>query len=502
MKATNPICIGAIVLLSLMSLNCESATEETSPAERPNIVLMIADDLSWDDLGAYGHPHVQTPNLDRMAQEGMLFNNAFLTTSSCSPSRSSIITGQYPHNTDAEQLHWPLPASQTTFTELLKDAGYWTAQAGKWHLGDDVRDRFDVIRDVGTIGFVLSPEGKDLPPEGDGSGCENWLSLLHDRPADQPFFLWLAAVDPHRVYEPGAIETPHTVDDVIVPPYMPDVQAVREDLALYYDEISRLDQYVGSVLDELESQGIADNTLVIFMSDNGRPFQRDKTTLLDGGIKTPLIVKWPAKVVAGSESNSMVSSVDLATTFLNLAGVDVPASFEGVDFSTILSDPAAEVRDHVYAEDHWHDHDDFGRAVRTKEFKLIRNFFPEHPNTPPADALNGPAFEATYQLYLAGELTDEQKVIFDEPRPEYELYDVQADPYEMNNLASDEAFAETLAAMKAQLAEAREASGDKDPEFRTPDEFGRISGDPNEFRQRPRPSKQEIRQLYLDSLEN
>lgn len=489
-----------IATLCFTSLSCETA-ENTESEAPPNIILMIADDLSWNDLGAYGHPHVKTPNLDRMAEEGMLFNQAFLTTSSCSPSRSSIITGQYPHNTDAEQLHWPLPADQVTFTEILKDAGYWTAQAGKWHLGDAVRDRFDEIRDVGTIGFVLSADGKDLPPEGDGSGCENWLSLLRDRPADQPFFLWLAAVDPHRVYEPNAIDEPHTVDDVIVPPYMPDVQAVREDLALYYDEISRLDSYVGLILDELESQGIADNTLVIFMSDNGRPFQRDKTTLLDGGIKTPFIAKWPAKIEAGSVSNSMISSVDLATTFLELADLESPASFEGVDFSPVLSNSSAEVRDHIYAEDHWHDHDDFSRAVRTKQYKLVRNFFPEHPNTPPADALNGPAFEATYQLYLAGELTEEQALIFQAPRPELELFDVVADPNEMKNLAGDPAYTETLAEMREILRLAREASGDKDPEFRTPDEFGRIDGDPNEFRQRPRPSKAEIRQLFLDSGE-
>ncbi len=430
----------------------------------------------------------------------MLFNQAFLTTSSCSPSRSSIITGQYPHNTDAEQLHWPLPETQITFTEHLKAAGYWTAQAGKWHLGDAVRDRFDEIRDVGTIGFVLSPDGKALPPEGDGSGCENWLSLLRDRPDNQPFFLWLAAGDPHRTYEPGAIAEPHTVDDVIVPPYMPDVQEVREDLAMYYDEISRLDSYVGLVLDELEQQGIAENTMVLFISDNGRPFQRDKTTLLDGGIKTPWIVKWPARVAPGSVSNSMVSSVDIATTFLELAGLEIPETFEGVDFSPVLGDPAVDVRDHIYAEDHWHDHDDFSRAVRTTQFKFIRNFFPELPATPPADALTGGAFKATYQLKESGALTDDQMVIFNAPRPEEELYDVSGDPYELKNLAGDEAYQQTLDEMRSLMQEARDRSGDKDPEFRTPDEFDRVTGAPNEFRHRPRPSKEEVRSAYLERV--
>ena len=487
--------------LLTLALGCQAPPIETEEnASPPNLVFIIADDLSWNDLGAYGHPHVRTPNLDRLAAEGMRFDQAFLTTSSCSPSRSSIITGQYPHNTDAEQLHWPLPAEQITFVEKLKDAGYWTAQAGKWHLGDAVRDRFDEIRDVGTIGFMLSPDGESLPPEGDGSGSENWLSLLQDRPQGQPFFLWLAAVDPHRPYEEGIIDQPHTTDEVVVPPYMPDVSEVREDLALYYDEINRLDSYVGRVLDTLEEQGVAHHTLVLFIADNGRPFQRDKTTLYDGGIKTPWIVKWPARVSAGSTTSSLVSSVDIATTFLDLAGVDVPDSFEGVDFSPLLADPSAEVRDHIYAEDHWHDHDDFARAVRTKRFKYIRNFFPELPNTPPADALTGIAFKATLALKESGGLTEDQMAIFDSPRPEEELYDIEADPNELNNLAGNPEFDAVLDDMRERLRIVREASGDLDPEFRTPDEFDRTTGAPNEFRLRPRLSKDEVRRNYLESV--
>ena len=479
-------------LISCADPGADSSTDTTPP----NIVFIIADDLAWDDLGAYGHPHIRTPNLDRMAANGMLFNQAFLTTSSCSPSRSSIITGQYPHNTDAEQLHWPLPAAQVTFVEKLKAAGYWTAQAGKWHLGDAVKDRFDEIREVGTIGFQLSADGKDLPPEGDGSGSENWLSLLRDRPEDQPFFLWLAAVDPHRPYEPDIIDQPHTIDEVVVPPYMPDVPEVREDLALYYDEISRLDSYVGRVLDELERQSVSENTLVLFISDNGRPFQRDKTTLLDGGIKTPWIVQWPAVVQPGSVSNSLVSSVDIAPTFLHLAGLEAPSSFEGRGFEDMLRDPALEIREYIYAEDHWHDHDDFSRAVRTKQFKYIRNFFPELANTPPADALTGAAFKATLEVKARGELTADQMVIFNAPRPEEELYDVVNDPFELENLAANSAYQSDLNAMQERMRAAREASGDTDPAFRTPDEFDRVTGEPNEFRSRPRLSKDEIRSRY------
>ncbi|MBT4276802.1 MAG: sulfatase-like hydrolase/transferase, partial [Verrucomicrobia bacterium] len=156
--------------------------------ERPNIILIIADDLAWDDSAPYGHPTIRTPNLTRMAATGMRFDRAFLTISSCSASRSSLITCKYPHLTDAEQLHWPLPENQVTFVELLKDAGYWTAAAGKWHLGDQVKDRFDRIWEVDTSGFQLpsgkageSGEFKETAIGDAKSGCADWLTALNAR---------------------------------------------------------------------------------------------------------------------------------------------------------------------------------------------------------------------------------------------------------------------------------------------------------------------------------
>ncbi|MHC4356805.1 MAG: sulfatase family protein, partial [Planctomycetota bacterium] len=320
--------------------------------DRPNIVLIIADDMAWDDCGAYGHPTIRTPNIDKLAAEGMRFTNAFLTASSCSPSRASIITGRYPHNTDAEQLHWPVPAEQQTFVEILKEAGYWTTSAGKWHLGDAVRDRFDVIHEADVSGFQL-PTGKNGSAPAmiarEKSGCERWLSTLRSRPKGKPFFLWLAALDPHRDYEQGIIAKPHRPEDVVVPPYLPDVPEVREDLALYYDEIARLDDYVGKVTDELAGQGVEDNTFVLFFSDNGRPFPRDKTTLYDGGIKTPWLVRWPGRVRAESLCRQLVSSVDIAPTVLALAGLKAPSCFQGRDFSPLLTDPKRKIRDYAYA---------------------------------------------------------------------------------------------------------------------------------------------------------
>ena len=352
-----------VLSISLSYAQDDEKTEETpelSPEEvarqaellkLPNLVLIIADDLAWDDSSPYGHDSILTPNLQRMANEGMRFDNAFTTTSSCSPSRASIITGRYPHQTNAEELHFPLPGDQVTFVEKLKEKGYWTAAAGKWHLGDEVRDRFDEIREVDTSGFQL-PSGDTTGKfsetlEGEAqSGCVDWVPMMRDRPPGKPFFLWLAALDPHRPYHSGIIPEPSHADEIKVAPYHPDTPAVRADYQLYYDEITRLDKYVGLVMDELDAQGIADNTMILFISDNGRPFPRDKTTVYDSGIKTPWLVRWPATVKPGTSTDKIVSTVDIAKTFMKLGGItNMGQTFEGVDFSPLLTDPDKPVRD-------------------------------------------------------------------------------------------------------------------------------------------------------------
>jgi N-sulfoglucosamine sulfohydrolase len=328
----------APVSLAPFSLN---PTPPADGAEQPpNLVLIIADDMAWDDCGVCGHPNIRTPNIDKLAEVGMMFHQGFLTTSSCSPSRASIITGTYPHQTDAEQLHWEIPAGKDTFVKQLREAGYWTAQAGKWHMGEHVKDHFHLLAGENTD--VLSETYGELPAN-DNSGAHLWVPLLEHRPESQPFFLWLAAIDPHRGYEEGIIENPHTIDDVILPPYVPDTERVRKDFALYYDEINRLDQYVGKVVETLDRQGVGDNTVILFISDNGRPFPRDKTTLYDSGIKTPWIVKWPQTIDPQSETDALVSAVDIAPTFLSLAGIEPAEPSVGVDFSPVLTDPDARV---------------------------------------------------------------------------------------------------------------------------------------------------------------
>ena len=182
------------------------------------------------------------------------------------------------------------------------------------------------------------------------------MPVLRERPGDKPFFLWLAAFDPHRDYQEGTIPRPHRPEDAVVPPYLPDVPEVRKDLALYYDEIARLDSYVGAVLAELDRQGEAGNTLVLFLSDNGRPFPRCKTTLYDSGIRMPWIVRWPGQVPPGRRCTSLVSTVDIAPTMLKLAGIEPGPNFQGKDFSPLFKDPKARIHETIFAERNWHDY--------------------------------------------------------------------------------------------------------------------------------------------------
>lgn len=439
-------------------------------AEKPNVVVFIADDMAAEDCGAYGHPKIRTPNIDRLARDGMRFDRAFLTCSSCSPSRSSLMTGRYPHQTDAEQLHWPLPTDQVLFTRPLREAGYWTAAVGKWHLGNAVVKQFDLVQQQ----------------SGGKSGCEQWVPVLRDRPKDKPFFLWLAAVDPHRPYEKNAIAKPHQPTDAVVPPYLPDTLSVRTDLAEYYDEIARLDEFVGKVLDELDRQKLSENTIVLFMSDNGRPFPRCKTTVYDSGIRTPFIVRWPGKVKAGTMCGKLVSAVDLAPTVLGFAGVKPGSSFVGKDFSPLLTDPTRTIREFAFAEHNWHDYEARTRAVRSERFKLIRNDYRDLPNTPPADAVRSPSFAELLRLRGADQLTPPLRASFAKPLPKYELYDVNADPHELANLADDPRHADTLTALRKVLDDWGRDTDDRVPRDRTPDGFDRETGKPLPGQQGPR----------------
>tara|TARA_R110002012_G_scaffold169156_1_gene333020 strand:+ start:3712 stop:5172 length:1461 start_codon:yes stop_codon:yes gene_type:complete len=466
----------SLVILSALLLAPHAFGEE-----RPNMILIIADDLSWDDLGAYGNTGVKTPNLDKLAKGGMRFDNAFLTASSCSPSRASMITGRYPHNTDAEQLHWPLPKEQVTVSQTLRDAGYWTAAAGKWHLGEDTKQRFDEV--------IESKYGIDEP-----SGSAQWVPLLQNRPKDKPFFLWLASWDSHRPFYQGEYPHKHTQEDVRLPPYYPATELYMNDFAAYYDEISRLDEYVGNIVNTLEQQGVADNTLIIFVADNGRPFARDKTTLYDSGVKTPFIAYWPNGIPRGSVSESIISSIDLAPTFADLAKTDIPETFEGKSLTEIFKAPEKSFREYAISERNWHDFEDHGRSVRTEQFRYIRNNYNDLPATPSADTVYHKTWWELTRLFEQGALTSNQARPFLTPRPKEELYDLLNDPYELTNLATDENYLNVLGQHSDMLDKWILSSNDFIPSFRTPDDFDRVRGAYAPHRKRPRPSKMQLYQ--------
>ncbi len=428
---------------------------------RPNFVIIIGDDLGRGDAGAYGNGHILTPNIDRLAKAGMRFDRAFLTCSSCSPSRCSILTGRYPHATGAAELHHPLPPDQITFVDELRAGGYYTASIGKWHLGSDAPRRFDrVLRD------------------NVGSGSEHWIEALRERPKNKPFFFWLASNDPHRPFESVEGYPSYDLSRMVVPPFLPDVAETRGELALYYRRISRLDDYVGRVLAELETQKVADRTVVLFLSDNGAPFPRAKVTVYDSGIATPFLVRYPRMVRPGSVSLGLVSAVDIAPTILELAGRTAPATIQGKSFARLLTHPEASVRDWIAAEHNWHDFPARERAIRTTRYKYILNSYPDLPATPPLDEVRSETFQAMRRLRDQGRLPAAQMGCFVKPRPAEELYDVEADPFELQNLAADQAHARTLQEMRAILARWQRETDDRAPPGRPPELFDRDTGLP------------------------
>jgi arylsulfatase A-like enzyme len=436
---------------------CGNSGKKQEHSNQPNFIVFIADDAAWNDCGPYGNDVIKTPNINKLGVEGVVFDNAFLTTSSCSPSRCSILTGRYPHSTGAPELHMPLPHNQILFAGELQKAGYYTALAGKYHIGDP-RAEFDSIYG------------------GMPSGCENWMRALQNRPKDKPFFLWLAARDPHRPYESDIIDNPHNPSDVIVPPFLPDADSTRKDLALYYDEIARLDNYLGQVMNELKKQGVDKNTLVIYMTDNGRPFPRCKTRMYDSGIKTPFIVRWPGKIKPG-RTDALISSIDIAPTLCELAGAEIPKTFQGVSFMPVLKNYSATVRDYIAGEHNWHDYKSHERAVRNKKYLYIRNAFPELNATPPADAVGSLTYQEMIRMHKAGKLNKFQLDCFVTPRAAEELYDVVNDPLQFNNLAGNKNYIDELNEMRNLLDSWIIEFDDKPEGEATPDKFDRWTGE-------------------------
>jgi len=453
------------ILLSLLGAVFVLGYSNITSFQKPNVILIIGDDISWDDLHCYGNKHIRTPNIDKLAADGMMFTNLYLTSSSCSPSRTSILTGRYPHNTGAAELHTPLPGHLSFFPEIFKNKGYYSALVGKWHEGPETKKAYDTLL---------------VDPIANGDGAENqWGNLLRSRPRDKPFFFWLAPFDAHRpwgknVTTGGSVHDP--LSEITVPPTLVDTKETRQDLAMYYQEIARLDYHIGELQKELVKQGIAENTIIVFMADNGRPFPGSKTRLYDRGIKAPFIVKWPEKIKPNQVCNSLISSIDIAPTLLDAAGIMTVPSIQGLSFLKVLQKPSARFRNYIFAEHNWHDYEGYERAVRTPDFLYLINRRDGLDNGGPIDANQSPSSASLKEARAKAVLTKYQSDVFLVPRPTEELYDCRRDSLQGANVVANKNYSNRRNELRRVLKRWQEETGDTEPTHLTPDWYDRRNG--------------------------
>lgn len=378
--------------------------------DRPNILLIVCHDLGRY-LSCYGRQPISTPNLDRLAAEGILFTQHFCTCPSCSPSRGSIVTGRYPHSNGLVGLvnnGWELPQSEKTLAQYLQDAGYDTRLVGQQHERKP--------EDAASLGYdrviPRGPAGAQAPQlAGEVVKC---LAEPHER----PFFICMGTSEPHRPFGADDIDEP---GDVFMPPFLPRGAVVAREMAGFTNLVQRLDDAVGSVLQALDRKGLAQDTLVIFTTDHGIDMPRAKGTLYDPGIETALLMRWPKRIAAGSNSHQLLSNVDLVPTLLQMLDVHIPDPIQGRSFLPLLDGQDCKPRDAIFAEKTHHCAYDPMRCIRTQRHKYIFNFGKLRPLEIPAD-VDMDTLASVPHLYT-------------ERRPLAELYDLAADPNEQENLA-------------------------------------------------------------------
>ena len=429
-------------LLIAASWSCMGAAFGAEKADsRPNILWILGEDMG-PQLGCYGDPLVKTPNLDRLAGQGIRFTRAFTTAPVCSASRSALITGMYQttigahHHRSHRDDGYRLPDGIRPITDLFREAGYFTANVKTPAPGLRVGGKTDFNFTTGRI-F----DGTD------------WSQ----RKPGQPFFAQINFKEPHRgkPQDPWGYlgELDVTVDPahVELPPYYPDDAVVRRDWAGYLDAIGLLDQKVGKVLQRLEDEGIAENTVVFFMGDNGRCHVRGKQFLYDGGIHVPLMVRWPARLRPAQVRDDLISAIDVSATSLSLAGIEPPARMQGRVF---LGWNAASPRTEIFAaRDRCDETIDRIRCVRTERYKYIRNFLPERPYAQENayKTRSYPALGVLKRLHADGKLTPIQALFMAPARPKEELYDLSVDPHEVKNLAGSVEYQALLRDLRGRL---------------------------------------------------
>ncbi len=434
-------------------------------ADRPNIVLVTADDLGME-LGCYGYAGVPTPNLDRFAAEGMLFERAYVTQASCSPSRSSMLTGLYPHESGQVGLApfvkygYRMKDGVATLPRLLKDAGYRTAILGKIHIEPQTDALFPT--EMPTPAATATQDVERVAGD-----AERFIAG-----GEAPFFLMVNYFDPHRLESAEA----SFVDELKGHPrvvlgaeeVMPfefqaglDFPDLRKQIAGYLNSTRRLDEGFGLLMERLEKLGVRENTLVVFISDHGAPFTLAKCSVSEAGVRVPMMVAWTERIPAGQKSDVLTSSVDLMPTLLAAAGVAVPYGLSGVNLLPLLE--SGEVgkakREYLFTEftAHAAGHYYPKRAVRDDRYKLIWNL--QFARRNPLVALQDKATQQALKESKDSVIFQ----IFDRwlNPPEWEFYDLEQDPHEFVNLAGQPEVAAQESRLRAALGSWREETGDE-----------------------------------------
>lgn len=381
-----------------------------APEQKPNIVWIMMEDWGYQ-LSCYGEPGIQTPNIDKFAAEGIRFTSSFCTAPVCSPSRSAMITGFHQNYIGANQHRTedkkPLPYGIKPITHLLEEAGYFTC--------------FMESRKT-DFNFTLDREpylGKDWSERAEG----------------QPFFAQLTFQKTHRKWIRD-LQNPIDISTVKIPQYYPQTDFVKRDWANGLESAQIVDREIGEVLKRLEDEGLAENTIVFIIGDNGRCMPRGKQFLYDGGIQVPILVRWPAKIKPGQVRDELVQTIDISKTILDVAGVKPPYELHGMN----LLDESTKNRKYIFvARDKMDDTHDAMRAIRSKEFKLIHNLMPERAwcqfNRYKEESY--PVLALLNVLNMKGELTPEQAAFMAATKPEFELFDLKNDPDELHNLADN-----------------------------------------------------------------
>ena len=435
---------------------------------KPNIVVILSDDHSYPFLGCYGDPTVKTPNLDRFASQGMRFDHAYQAAPQCVPARTGLMTGRSPVSARMGRFNSPLPPDVVTLPELLRDkAGYFTGVCRRWfHLDGNGRPgpvNSEIFARNETLTWQRRIDFIDRTADRNKTGAVV-EQFLDKKPAGKPFFLWVNFSDPHHPWDRAPEGQATDPAKVKLPAHLPDLPGVRDDLARHIDEINRMDSEFQAVLDTLERRGFGANTLVVFMGDNGMAFPHGKGSLYDPGLRVPLLVRWPGRVKAGTVSKDLISGEDITPTLLEAAGLTTVRPMTGRSFLRHLTNDSYEARKYIFAARVYHgsapfeattraDTFDLSRCVRSARHKLIYNCTPQMEYWP-VDSGGGPGWQQMAAAHRDGKLAPEiDRAYFQRPRPVFELYDLDADPSELHNLAGQPEAAAVERELKIALQE-------------------------------------------------